>query len=66
MTRMVSLSDSLYDKIKSTKGSVSFTKFIEELIENKKQVELKKLYEELKERVDKIENFVDSHSNGQY
>ena len=68
MSKNISLTDETYESIKRVKGTQSFSKFIEKLLNEKIENKNESVNDviELKKRIDKIEEFVRLKSDGQY
>ena len=66
MTKFIALSDELHEKLRKEKGSLSYAKLIEKLLDNKEEfnlnINLVSKLDDLVERVDKLEKFVNAHS----
>lgn len=63
MTKMIALSDSLYEKLKKIKEEkeISFSKAINDLINEEALIKMLKDHED---RLNKLEEFIERHSVG--
>ncbi len=70
MSRAINVSDETYARLKQSKGEMSFSQYIAKLIDaehNEMSLsKMEKAIETIRQRIEKIENFLVSNSSGFY
>lgn len=70
MSKVIQVSESVYDELKTQKGTKSFSVFIDEVMNKTGKIDtIAKLVNDvasMRERVDKLEEFVNTKSGGEY